>query len=81
MSEAVAELLERYRGLTDEERELFDSGVSVEAGDPMTDSDFLAELDRRVEAVGNGTAVLIEGDEAFRVIRTNLGRKRGDAAS
>jgi hypothetical protein len=78
MSEAVAELLERVRALTPEERELFEVGLDEEVamGDPMTDPDFLAELDRRIAAVGDGTTVLIDGEEAFRQIRENLRRQR-----
>ena len=82
MSEAVAELLERVRALTPEERELFEVGFDEEVvtGDPMVDPDFLAELDRRIAAVGDGTAVLIDGEEAFCQIRESLRRDRKAAS-
>ena len=75
MSEAVAELLNGYRALSDADRDLFDA--SLHAVESDFDSEFRAELDRRVEAVGNGTAVLVDGEEAFRQIREHLRRKRG----
>ena len=72
MSEAVADLLKQYRELSESERDLFEASLHEAVYDPMEDPEFLAELDRRVEAVGNGTAVLIDGDEAFRQIRERL---------
>ena len=72
MSEAVAELLKQYRELSESERDIFEARLHEEAYDPLEDSEFLAELDQRVEAVGNGTAVLIDGEEAFRQIRERL---------
>ena len=75
MSEAVAELLEGYLALTEEEKNLFDARVQTEY-DPV----FAAELDRRIEAVGNGTAVLLDGEECFRQLRENLRRNRGVGA-
>lgn len=75
MSEAVAELLNGYRALSDADRDLFDA--SLHAAESDFESEFSAELDRRVEAVGNGTAVLVDGEEAFRQIREQLRRKRG----
>ncbi len=78
MSAAVAELLERVRALTPEERELFEVGLEEEVaiGDPMADPDFLAELDRRIAAVGDGSAELIDGEQGFNQIRDSLRRHR-----
>ena len=78
MNEAVTELLERVRALTPEERELFEVGLDQEVviGDPMIDPDFLAELDRRIAAVGDGTAVLLDGETVMADFRTRFGAAR-----
>ncbi len=74
MSEAVAELLERVRALTPEERELFEVGLDQEVviGDPMIEP----ELERRIAAVGDGTAVLLDGETVMADFRTRFGAAR-----
>ena len=72
MSETAQKLLEQIRALPDEDRRWIASELGDEQDtgyDPMTDPEFRAELDRRIEAVGNGTAVLIDADEAFERLR------------
>lgn len=76
MSEAVAERLEGYLAMTDEEKNLFDARVPSGPFDPSTDSEFLAELDRRIEAVGTGTAVLLDGVEVMAEYRGRFGAKQ-----
>ncbi len=71
MSETAQKLLEQIRALPDDEREwLVGELEDADDGyDPMTDPEFRSELDRRMAAVADGTAVLIDADEAFERLR------------
>ena len=74
MSEVVAELLERVRALTPDERELFEFGLEEEVA--IGDPDFLEELDHRIAAVSDGTAVLLDGETVMADFRTRFGAAR-----
>ena len=74
MSEAVAELLEKVRALTPEERELFE--VGLDGGEAEGDPAHLAELDRRIAAVGDGTAVLLDGETVMAEFHARFGAAR-----
>ena len=76
MSEAVAELLKQYRDLSEEERDLFEASLHEEESDPTEDPEFLAELNRRIESVGNGTAVLLDLDSVMTEYRARFGAKQ-----
>lgn len=79
MSEAAQKLLEQIRALPEDDRRWIADRVNEESGggyDPLEDPEFRAELDRTIEAVGNGTAVLIDGEEAFERIRLELEARR-----
>ena len=82
MSETALKLLEQIRALPEEDvaeitRRLHDA--PGEEYDPLTDPEFRAELDRRIEAVGNGTAVLIDGDEVFAGARARFEERRSQS--
>ncbi len=74
MSETAAKLLEQIRGLPEEDRQFIADELSCDEGD--YDPVFRAELDRRIEAVGNGTAVLLTWEEAQERIDAELVRRR-----
>ena len=46
------------------------------SADPGADAAWVAEIGRRVEAIGRGEAELIDGDEAHRRIRARLETRR-----
>lgn len=71
MSETAQKLLEQIRALPAEEREWLVGELQDDDDgfDPMTDPEFRAELDRRMAAVADGTAVLLDADEAFERLR------------
>lgn len=79
MSEVAESLLEQVLALPPEDvaeitRRLHDA--PGDDYDPLTDPEFRAELDRRIEAVGNGTAVLVDGDEVFAGARARFEERR-----
>jgi hypothetical protein len=74
MSDIAQKLLDQLRALPADERQWVVSELDAEDDaddgyDPMADPEFRAELDRRMAAVADGTAVLIDADEAFERLR------------
>jgi len=78
MSETALKLLEQIRALPAEDQDLIAEELADESDDydPLEDPEFRAELDRRIEAVGNGTAVLLTWEEAQERIDAELARRR-----
>ena len=78
MSETAAKLLEQILELPEEDRQFIADELDAEADgyDPMTDPEWRAELDRRIEAVGNGMALLLTWEEAQKRINAELVRRR-----
>ena len=66
MSETAAKLFEQIRELPEEDGQFIADELDAEADgyDPMTDPEWRAELDRRIEAVGNGTMEFVSMEEA-----------------
>ena len=78
MSETALKLLEQIRALPAEDQDLIAEELADESDDydPLEDPEFRAELDRRIEAVGNGTAVLLTWEKAQKRIDAELARRR-----
>ena len=78
MSETAQKLLEQIRALPDDEREWLVGELQDDDDgfDPMTDPEFRSELDRRMAAVADGTAVLIDADEALERVRLAVEARR-----
>jgi putative addiction module component (TIGR02574 family) len=79
MSEAAAKLLEEALHLPPDERVQLAETIldSVDADDLMDDPEFRAELQRRLDSVADGTAVLLEPEDVFARVREHLRQKRG----
>lgn len=73
MADLVAELSERARGLSAEDRarlaEELLASVQQDASDPQVEDAWKAEIRRRLDEVENGTAKLVPADEVFAEIR------------
>ena len=68
MTEAVEKLLPALAALDQEDRDYVKHYLD-ELDDAVTDDEdpeFVAEINRRVEAIRNGTAKMIPADEVFR---------------
>lgn len=84
MSDAAQKLLEQIRALPEADRRWLADRVneeSVGGYDPLEDPEFRAELDRTIEAVGNGTAKLYSMDEAMALLDAAAAKRRGGQAS
>jgi putative addiction module component (TIGR02574 family) len=78
MSEAAAKLLEQVLALPEEERAFIVDRLTETLGDDEAEPDpaFEAELNRRLDAVANGTAELVPWDQARCEMRAELARRR-----
>lgn len=81
MSEVATKLLEQVLALPENEQAMIAERLRENLGiddpvDPSDDPEFRAELERRLNAVANGTAVLIDGEQVFREARERLKNRR-----
>jgi hypothetical protein len=80
MTDTVTKILDQIRHLSHEEKDLFSMRfqyeLEAEDYDPFKDSEFLSELERRIEAVDRGMDKLIDGDRAFELARLDLNQRR-----
>jgi len=79
MSETALKLLEQIRALPAEDQHLI--AEELADGDPFEDPDFRAELDRRIEAVGNGTEATVSLDDALDDLDRRLAERRQPRAA
>jgi len=79
MSETALKLLEQIRALPAEDQDLI--AEELADGDPFEDPDFRAELDRRIEAVGNGTEATVSLDDALDDLDRRLAERRQPRAA
>ena len=86
MSEVATSLLEQVLALPEADRHIFADELQARLGgeekrvnfeDVVQDPDYRAELVRRMEAVANGTAVLLDGEQVVREARERLKKSRG----
>jgi len=68
MSEAATKLLEQILALPEDDRAMIRNTIDESLGDEKDffSPDYRAELGRRIEAIENGTAELIDGEQFFR---------------
>jgi putative addiction module component (TIGR02574 family) len=79
MSDAANTLLQQAMNLNPDERyelaQLLLDSLEEDDGLP-DDPEWRAELDRRIQSVADGTAVLIDGEEVFRRVKERLEKRR-----
>ena len=84
MSDAATTLLEQALALPEDDRRWLAGQLdaSIEPGDSQLPDDpaFRAELDRRLQSIADGTAVLIPWEVARENIRAELDRRRAARA-
>jgi len=79
MSETALKLLEQIRALPAEDQDLI--AEELADGDLFEDPDFRAELDQRIEAVGNGTEASVSLDDALDELDRRLADRRQPRAA
>jgi putative addiction module component (TIGR02574 family) len=78
MSDAATTLLQQALNLNADERYDLAQQIldSLEDDDLPEDPVWRAELDRRIQSVADGTAVLMDGEEVFRLAKERLAKRR-----
>ena len=78
MSETAAKLLEQVLALPDEDRRFVAERLWAElSDDPWDDPEFVAEMERRLEAVEKHPEQLLDGPTVLAQARERLRRRRG----
>jgi len=80
MSDAATALLQQAMTLTDDDRRWLADQLDATLGPPESqlphDPAFRAELDRRLQSIADGTAVLLDGEQVMRELRARYARGR-----
>jgi putative addiction module component (TIGR02574 family) len=80
MSDAAATLLQQALALPPDDRrwlaDQLDASLGTGESQLPDDPEYRAELDRRLQSIADGTAILLDGEQVMRELRERLARGR-----